>query len=309
VELRPLGFGEIFDRAITLYLKNFKPFFTIVLVVLVPYAFVQYAVDAQQSTQFEALFWVFKHPHDPLPAALTTPQSPAQVFLYIGIAIAFYAIWIVTVGAVSVGVAQLYRGRPVDFRACYRVALSRWPSMLGMLLWDLCLLVLWYLLVLVVAVLSFLLAALLSKAAVIAGVLAFIVAIVLTLAALASALPLFVALTCAMYAVPIERLGPLGALASGFSRIFSQAEFWRATLFAIAALAAAVAGSALIGVVTALLVFEHWLIPAVALSTLMNAAIAPFSIVLLAVYYFDVRIRREGYDLEAELERVTAPPV
>jgi hypothetical protein len=308
MDLRPLGFGEIFDRAITLYLKNFKPFFAIVLVVLVPYAFVQYAIDAQQASQVQALFWVFQHPHDPLPASLTTPQSPAQIFLYFGIAIAFYGIWIVTVAAVSVGVARLYRGRPVDFRACYRVALSRWPAMLGVLVWALVVLILWYVMVLAVAVLSFVFAALIAKASAILGVVVFIVAIVLTLAAFVSALPLFVALTCAMYAVPIERLGPLGALASGFSRVFSKAEFWRATLFALAALAAAFAGSAIVGIVTAILVFEHWLIPAVALSTLMNAAIAPFSIVLLAVYYFDVRIRREGYDLEAELERVAVFP-
>jgi len=29
--------------------------------------------------------------------------------------------------------------------------------------------------------------------------------------------------------------------------------------------------------------------------------------VLLSVYYFDVRIRREGFDLEAALDRLTAP--
>jgi hypothetical protein len=303
-----LGFGEIFDRAITLYLKNFKPFIAIVLVVLVPYAFVQYVLDAQQTTQFQALFFVFQHPHDPLPASLTTPQSPAQIFLYLGIAVAFYGIWIVTVAAVSVGVARLYRGRPVEFRACYRVALARWPAMLGVLFWAIVVLALWYLAVLAVAVLTFVIAALLSKASVILGVVLFIAAIVATFAAFASALPLFVALTCAMYAVPIERLGPLRALASGFSRVFSKSEFWRATLFALAALAAAFAGSAIVGIVTAILIFEHWLIPAVVLSTLMNAAIAPFSIVLLAVYYFDVRIRREGYDLETELERVVVSP-
>jgi hypothetical protein len=308
MELRPLGFGEIFDRAITLYLKNFKEFLAIVLVVLVPYAFVQYVIDAQQATQFQAMFWVFQHPRQPLPASLTTPQSPAQILLYLGIAVVFYGIWIVTVAAVSVGVARLYRGRPVEFRACYRVALSRWPAMLGVLFWALVVLLLWYLMVLAVAVLSFVLAALMSKASVISGVIVFAVAIVLTLAAFASALPIFVALTCAMYAVPIERLGPLRALASGFSRVFSKAEFWRATLFALAAFAAAFAGSAIVGIVTAILIVEHWLVPAVVLSTLMNAAIAPFSIVLLAVYYFDLRIRREGYDLEAELERVAVSP-
>jgi hypothetical protein len=29
-------------------------------------------------------------------------------------------------------------------------------------------------------------------------------------------------------------------------------------------------------------------------------------VILLAIYYFDVRIRREAFDLEASLERLTA---
>ena len=33
MELRPLGFGEIFDRAVTLYIRNFVPFAAIVMVV------------------------------------------------------------------------------------------------------------------------------------------------------------------------------------------------------------------------------------------------------------------------------------
>ena len=38
MELRPLGFGEIFDRAVTLYIRNFVAFAGIVLVMIVPFA-------------------------------------------------------------------------------------------------------------------------------------------------------------------------------------------------------------------------------------------------------------------------------
>jgi hypothetical protein len=40
--------------------------------------------------------------------------------------------------------------------------------------------------------------------------------------------------------------------------------------------------------------------------SLGRAIVAPFGVVLLAIYYFDVRIRREAFDLEASLERLTA---
>jgi hypothetical protein len=40
------------------------------------------------------------------------------------------------------------------------------------------------------------------------------------------------------------------------------------------------------------------------IESLSRAVIGPFGVVLLAIYYFDVRIRREGFDLESSLERL-----
>ena len=308
MDLRPLGFGELFDRAITLYIKNFKAFFAIVLIVLVPYAFAQYWIDLNQASQLAAIPWLIQHPGAQPPPAMLAPQQPGIIAAILAIAVIFYAFWIVTVAAVSVGVARLYRGRPVEFSACYRVALARWPSLLGVLLCEIVLLVFWYAMVLVVTIAAFLIAALVSKTSVVVGVIAFIVAIVVVIAAVATALPVFMAMTCAMFAVPIEQVGPMGAIGKGFARVFSGGEFWRATLFALAATAAALAGSMIVGVVSTIFLFVHWIAAAVILSTLGNAVVQPFSIVLLAVYYFDLRIRHEGFDLEAELERVAASP-
>ena len=53
MELRPLGFGEIFDRAITLYIRNFLPFAGIVAVVVLPIAVLQYFIDTSSMTQFD----------------------------------------------------------------------------------------------------------------------------------------------------------------------------------------------------------------------------------------------------------------
>jgi hypothetical protein len=39
---------------------------------------------------------------------------------------------------------------------------------------------------------------------------------------------------------------------------------------------------------------------------LFRAAIAPFQAILLATYYFDVRIRHDGYDVELGLSRIAA---
>ncbi|HKU82092.1 MAG TPA: hypothetical protein VJP76_07970, partial [Candidatus Tumulicola sp.] len=63
MELRPLGFGEIFDRAVTLYVRNFPSFFAIVLVLIVPLGVVQYFIDSSQSTQIDAMLNAIRHPN------------------------------------------------------------------------------------------------------------------------------------------------------------------------------------------------------------------------------------------------------
>lgn len=51
----------------------------------------------------------------------------------------------------------------------------------------------------------------------------------------------------------------------------------------------------------------HSTIVQLAISTVINAAVTAFTTILLAVYYYDVRTRSEGLDLEVDLERLTAP--
>src|SRR5579862_8442027 len=131
MELRPLGFGEIFDRAITLYVRNFMPFLAIVLVLIVPLAVVQYFLDKNQSAQIDQLIKIFAHPGTTPPPTPNLFSSPGELVAVIAIAFIFYLLWPFALDAVAVGVARLYRGRPVEFRACYAAVLPRWPAILG----------------------------------------------------------------------------------------------------------------------------------------------------------------------------------
>lgn len=307
MELRPLGFGEIFDRAVTLYVRNFPSFFAIVLVLIVPLGIVQYFVDASQSAQLDAFVRVLRHPG----AAPAVPQlfsSPGDLVTLLLVVAAFYVLWPFALDAVAVGVARLYRNRPVDFAACYRAVLSRWPAILGTLALQAAIVIAWYVAFVVVVFVSILVAAVFARAWLPLGVVGFALAIAVSLAALAILAPVFIALTFAMNAVVIERRGPIDAIASGFGRIFTRDEFWRSLLFAVAALAVLVGGSIVVAVVAWAALLVHAIALEVVVDSLLRAAFAPFSIVLIAVYYFDVRIRREGFDLEAELEQL-APPV
>lgn len=313
MELRPLGFGEIFDRAITLYIRNFIPIAGIVAVVVVPLAVLQYLMDLSSMPQFDQMMKILTHPNAPqptepvLPAFMTDPRVAILLVVTLVVASAIYPF---ALNAVAIGVARLYRGRPVLFAACYRASLRRWPQVIGMIFVEAAIFITWYIAVVVIAVLAVLLVIVLGRAFIVLGVFAGLVAGLVILAAFLSVAPLFIALTFAMNSIVIEERPVFESIGLGFSRVFNREEFWRSVLFALAAMAILSGAGMLAGVFSSIALIMHWVAASAIVSSIFRAAITPFSIVLLAVYYFDVRIRREGFDLEAGLERLaegTAP--
>ncbi len=307
MELRPLGFGEIFDRAITLYIRNFLPFAGIVAVVVLPIAVLQYFIDTSSMTQFDQAMKILTHPNAPAPTTPVLPAfmtDPRVAILFAVTLLVVYAIYPFSLNAVAIGVARLYTGRPVLFGPCYRGSLHRWPQVLGMLCVEFALVIAWYIGFVIIAVLAVLLVTLLARASIILGIFAGIIGFLIGLAALLFLAPLFVALTFAMNAIVIEERPVFESIGLGFSRIFNREEFWRSVLFALAAGAVLLGAGMVAGIFSTIFLLLHWLPASAIVDTLFRAAITPFSIVLLAIYYFDVRIRREGFDLEAGLERL-----
>jgi hypothetical protein len=307
MELRPLGFGEIFDRAITLYIRNFIPFAGIVAVVVLPLAVLQYLIDLSSMPQFDQAMKVLTHPNAPvtekpvMPAFLTDPRVAA---LFVITMLFAYAVYPFALNAVAVGVARLYRGRPVLFAPCYQASLRRWPQVIGVILLEFAVLVGWYVGFVIVTVLLVMLTFFVGQAQLALGVVVGIISGLLILASLLILAPIFIALTFAMNAVVIEQRPAIESIGLGFRRVFNREEFWRSILFAIAS-AAILGGAGMVaGIFSYAALIFHQIALEVIVSSLFRAAIAPFSIVLLAVYYFDVRIRREGFDLEAGLERL-----
>lgn len=310
MEIRPLGFGEIFDRAVTLYVRNFVPIAAIVVVMIVPFAIFQYVVDSAMAPQMNAILAQAIRPN-----AATNPfaifdgllRSPETIAAAAVLLVASLLLWPFALNAVAVGVARLYRGRAIDFGSCYRASFARWPAVLGMLCLEFAMLVAWYIALLLVVIIGFGITFALVRASVALGIFAGILAGIAVLAAVLALAPLIIAITFAMYAIVIEG-SPVGrAIGSGFARVFNRAELWRAVLLALATWAIVLVAELLSGVVVYIFVLLHLTFAEVAVGAIARAVIVPFSVVILAVYYFDVRIRREGFDLEAALERLTAP--
>jgi hypothetical protein len=313
MELRPLGFGEIFDRAITLYIRNLVPFATIVVVFVLPTSILNYIYDLGAQPEFSAMVQILQHPARARTQHIPTIfESPGLVAIFIAIVFFTYLLWPFALNAVAVGVAALYRNRPVRFRACYEIVLRRWLQVVALILLDLVVALVWYvatvLLVIAVVVAAILLGKV-SGAQTLWFWFGFTSAILVLIVSLPLVAPLYVALTFSMYSVVIEERGVLESLSLGFARIFNRAEFWRAMLFAVAAAATVFGGSMMFGILAIAAAFAHLPGLQAVIQGLSAAVITPFAVVLLAVYYFDVRIRREGFDLEASLERLSATNV
>ena len=311
MELRPLGFGEIFDRAVTLYVRNLVPFATIVLVFVLPISILQYLLDLGSQPEYNAFVQILEHParahtqHMP-----TIFGSPWLIAIFVATLFFTYLLWPFALNAVAVGVAALYRNRPVVFRASYDIVLRRWLQIVGMILLDLVVALVWYVATVVLIVAVVVVAILLGKVSAAQTPwfwFGFIGAILVLIASIPLLGPLYIALTFSMYSVVIEERSVFESLALGFRRIFNRAEFWRALLFAVAAGATVIGGSMIFGVLAIAAAFAHLPGLQAVIEGLARAVITPFAVVLLAVYYFDVRIRREGFDLEASLERLSAP--
>ena len=116
-------------------------------------------------------------------------------------------------------------------------------------------------------------------------------------------------LTAAMsfIAVVIEQVDPVKAFGNAFTRMFSSGQFWRGFALALA-LAGIEIGASLVTVGGGMLAAFLLKSPAIYLvaAGLTSLFFTPFAIVAAAVFYYDVRIRREGYDLQMLADRFLA---
>lgn len=255
---------------------------------------------------------MMQHPNKPPdPAAFQALQMSGPltgieyIFLFIALPVAQ--------AAVVFAVSKVYLGLGVDFRSSYRFALSRWLAILILIvLWTLCAVVAVIVLTVGILFLSFVLGFGFVRAAggpnpFLAGSAA-IFFIVCFIGALGLGAVIYLAYAFSFIAVVVERVDPLSAFASGFRRIFTKEQIWRA--FAVAlALFAINLGSALVTIGFGMVGIVLLKTPALyAISVgLLSLFFTPFALVAAAVFYYDVRIRSEGFDLQMMAERFATP--
>ena len=313
VMLRPLGIGEIIDRAITLYVRNFVPFTaTVLIVVFVPLVIGEYFLADSESGQWRAILQMIQHPGaTPMtPVAMEGAVSYPELFLGYLILVIGFVLGLFANNAVAVNVAAVYTGREPNVSASLGVAFRRWASLLGLLCLGFLVAFGAYLIVIVLVIMGALgvggiAAAFPGTRSPLAITLLVLFDIVALLALCAVALLCVLAFTFAGYAIVIEGKGLTEAIGSGFARLFNRKEWGRAIVVLLVALLLGTAISMVSAIVEVLLFFVPGGQFGIAIvSGLVGVVSATVQTVFCAVYYYDVRIRREGFDLDMALQRL-----
>lgn len=308
---RPLNLGEILDRAVTLSVQRFPMLIALLAVVAVPLAIVQ-SFSANPLNQYiSAIQAAAKGGSKDVTKILASiPQAGVRDYVIIGTA---FLLGPLMVGALTIAIARSLDAEPFSIGSTYRTALRRWPSMLAVgLIWILIAAVALLALSIVLGLIIFALVRTLGSAVPAPGAIGFTVLIILVfflvsapLGAIGYALGI-VSLTSAV----LETLNPFTAIGRAFARIFARREFLRSIVVSLALFAVSFAmsllGAVLGGVVFAL---TKWVASYIVIAQIFNSAGLIFTTATATIYYFDVRLRREGSDLIAAPSSVPLAPL
>lgn len=269
--LRPLGIGETLDAAIKLSIAHAATLAKIVLVVVAPVTAVTVLVDASAPGDPNDVLQV-----DPITGELTTGDELWTFGAALGVStlLALLASVLAT-GACFKAVADVYLGQTLDWRSSLRFAARR----LGSILW-----------------------------------LTFLTGLFVVLGTLLCVLPgiwLYFAFVAAMPALLTE--GVRGRRALRRSRLLVKGRWW--SVFATIVVAVILAGivqGALVGVATIVVGTSTSTIGGSIASfvaqTLAATLTTPFTAAVTIVVYFDLRVRKEAFDLELLAHQLGVDP-
>ena len=303
VRLRALGVGEIFDRAVTLYVRNVVPFIILTAFVAVPMALSQFFLSSYNSESWQQILAQAQAGKNAAP-----PVSPPNLLAFVPLLLAVCLQPFMYV-AVAALVGRLYRGEPADWRACCGVALRHAGGIVMAVLCAIGIFAAAAIAAVMIVFFAALMTGLLVRAFLPLGLIAALITLAVFLAAGLCFLLVSLSISLAINAIGIEE-APFGrALGEGFARVFSGPEFRKASLVALSLAAVQLGASMLSAAVQGFseLLFH---VPALdaAFTGLLVLVTGGFYGAILAVYYFDVRVRREGLDLQAALETMQTQP-
>ena len=312
--LRPLGIGEILDRAVTLSVRYFVPLALIWAVYAVPFVLLAYFLGGDSAKFFKTMIDVMSKANgaaDPNAIAKQlAANQPSTAWLPAYFAFALFTYPLVK-AALLRAVSAIYLNKEViGFRAAFQGALAQWLQLILLTLLWVAFGVLAYIGLILIGVVVGIIFGLLiyiTKAfgvvvAVIAGVIA--VAGIIAVAAVA-----FVAFYVSYVTQVVESSGFIRSFSLALTRVAGRTTR-RSLLFGLAFLAVEI-GISVIGFASSAL--SYGLVRSNLLGVILGGVLslltAIFFAAMMTIYYYDTRVRTEGLDLqlEAQADAATVP--
>lgn len=276
-DFRARSSAEILDAAFEIYRRHFAIFFTVGVVSALPMALVQYSSLALTHTAGQG-------------AATTNPMAAMSIASIAAVQVAFVIAWAVMLflapfadAATAVTTARAYRGEPVELADALRAAFTN-PVAVLLAFWAR----------------YFIIFAIFMAAALVVGILVAVLKVVgailgfgLMLAAIVMGIVVWKRYFAVIPVLMVERVPVADTMSR--SRFLSEGDGARIVLLIggsifvasiIAAILGGIASAIVSGVVGAVLYL------------FCIALFNQFPSVILTLLYFDLRIRKEGYDIE-----------
>jgi hypothetical protein len=310
-QLTPLGVGEILDVAVKIYWRNAIPLFKLVFLVVAPVQALSVLIFASALPESAI---VGPNPDLLQPQPLQpTPQEPlfdlSELWAF-GAGLLVLVVLGIIAGAVSTAacykaIAEAYLESLPEWKASLRFAISRFASVVLVT-------VLTGLLVLAPFVAVGLVIAAVVVSGLEGGVLIATI-VVFTLGAVAAAVWLYISVQVSVPALLTEELRGRRALRRSAALV--RGRWWQAfVVIVLGALLAAIVSGAITGLLTAVTltdigdsVVANLILNAIG-STIATVLTTPFTAAVITVLYFDLRVRKEGFDLELLAQRIGVDP-
>ncbi|HYZ17084.1 MAG TPA: hypothetical protein VE591_11805 [Candidatus Acidoferrum sp.] len=302
-DLRPLGAGELLDRAVTLYVRRFVVIVSALAIVVIPLLVVDVLFSPSSLRVSEDLMGLLQAGGNPAKVRAATAAmardshwTGSLLALTLGSIVVRLVMW----NALLAVIASAYAGARTGLPEAYALAVRRWLPQLAVLM-------VWIVLGLIVAVPLVLLYVLIILAVIAVAfahvtVLTVLVGLVLGLGFLALAVTVFawVMMTyeLATVAVVTETGNPIHAAETALRRGFAPTMRRRTVVGGLVLIVVLYGGSipaAALGAIAAALTHQPLLNVAASgvASIVLEGLIAAF----VVVFATDVRVRREGLDL------------
>lgn len=296
--LRPLGVGEVIDAAIKIYMRNAGPLLTLVALVVIPVQIVNALILASATPpSLSRLFGTGGTTLQQTPTFDFTDFRRFLVATLLTVMLGFLASQLATAASLRT-VSEAYLGERPDWRESLRFAVSKLGRLIGY---------------------SALLFAFVGAFGIAAAVLIALVAIATRGLGLILLLPaIFVAIAWAIVSLSVgipvlllENVGIVESMRRSFQLIRHR---WWPT-FGVLFLSQLIAGAVrfvFVALFTLVIRFgSNTLVGVftknVIIGSIVGVLTTPFLAAVIAILYFDLRVRREGFDLELLAQHVGRP--